>query len=73
MVTSIRHSSRRGSKMALIDFRRDPTAGLNWVMGHARAGKDRIVQKITDAGFRFVEQRPVLRSNYFLVLEKLPG
>jgi ubiquinone/menaquinone biosynthesis C-methylase UbiE len=70
MLSSIRHSLRRGGRMVIIDFRRDPAVSSNWVMGHVRADRNRVIQEITDAGFQFIEEKPILRSNYFLVFEK---
>lgn len=72
MLASMRHALRRGGRMVVIDFRRDPAVSSNWVMGHVRADRNRVIQEITHAGFRFIEEKPVLRTNYFLVFEKSP-
>jgi len=35
-----------------------------------RAGRDTVIEEIQAAGFRFVADRPVLTSNYFLEFQK---
>ena len=71
MLVSIRTALRAGGRMVVIDFRRDPAVSSNWVMGHVRADRNLVIQEITAAGFRFVEEKPILKTNYFLVFEKV--
>ena len=71
MLASIRTVLRAGGRMVVIDFRRDPAVSSNWVMGHVRADRNLVIQEITAAGFRFVEEKPILKTNYFLVFEKV--
>ncbi len=70
MLTSIYKALRPGGKMIVIDFRLDPAISSRWVMGHVRANSDTVIDEITAAGFHFVEEKPVLRTNYFLVFNK---
>ena len=71
MLSSIHASLKPGGKLIIIDFRRDPRHSSRWVMGHVRAGKDTVIKEVTDAGFRLVEDIPLLRTNYYLVFRKL--
>lgn len=73
MMASIHRALRPGGKLVVIDFRRVPGYSSAWVMQHVRAGKDTIIGEIEAAGFRFVEEKPLLRTNYFLVFENKGG
>lgn len=70
MLASIRRALRRNGRLIIIDFRRDPRISTPWVMGHVRAGKDTVISEIRAAGFRLVEDKPVLITNYFLTFAK---
>ncbi len=71
MLSSIRKSLRAGATLIIIDFRRDPQHSSSWVMGHVRAGKDAVIDEITKAGFRLIDDKTLLRTNYYLVFSKL--
>ena len=66
MMRSIRSALKPGASLVVIDFRKIPGVSTPWVMGHVRAGEATVVSEITAAGFRLVEDRDFLRSNYFL-------
>ena len=72
MLSSIYKALRPGGTMIIIDFRRDPAISSRWVMGHVRANRDMVIKEITSTGFDFVEEKPILHTNYFLVFKK-PG
>jgi len=71
MLSSIRKSLRAGGTLIVIDFRRDPQHSSNWVMGHVRAGKDVVIDEITKAGFHLIDDKALLRTNYYLVFRRL--
>jgi predicted methyltransferase len=71
MLSSIRTALKPGARMIIIDFRRDPDRSSSWVMGHVRAGKERVIEEVTGAGFRLLDDKPLLRTNYYLVFSKL--
>jgi predicted methyltransferase len=71
MLSSIHASLKPGGVLIIIDFQRDPRHSSRWVMGHVRAGKDTVIEEVTDAGFRLVDDIPLLRTNYYLVFRKL--
>lgn len=73
MLSSIRRALRDGGTLIVIDFRRNPSFSSSWVMGHVRAGRDTVVDEITRAGFRLVEDKALLRTNYYLVFSKPPS
>ena len=71
MLASVQRALRTGGRLIILDFRRDPRINSPWIMTHVRAGKDAVIREVQAAGFRFVVEKPVLRSNYFLVFEKI--
>ena len=71
MLSSIHEALRPDGTLIVIDFRRDPDVSSSWVMGHVRAGKDVVIDEITKAGFRLTDDKPLLRTNFFLVFRKL--
>lgn len=40
-------------------------------MGHVRASKNRVIEEITRAGFVLIDDKPLLRTNYFLEFRKV--
>jgi predicted methyltransferase len=70
MLGSIRRALKPGGALVVIDFRKRPGLSSPWVMGHVRADKAAVIREIEAAGFRLVEERPILRRNYFLRFEK---
>ncbi len=71
MLSSIHESLRPGARLIVIDFRRDQRYSSRWVMGHVRAGKDAVIDEITRAGFRLIDDKALLRTNYYLVFSRL--
>ena len=71
MLASIHKSLRSGGRLIVIDFGRDPQHSSRWVMGHVRAGKDVVIDEITKAGFRLIDDKALLRTNYYLVFSKI--
>ena len=71
MLSSIHRSLKSNSRLVVIDFRRDPRTSSRWVLGHVRAGKSVVIDEITRAGFRLIDDKPMLRSNYYLVFSRL--
>jgi hypothetical protein len=39
-------------------------------MGHVRGNKTRVIQELQAAGFRLVDDKPLMRSNFFLEFVK---
>ncbi len=71
MLSSIHRSLRPDARLIVIDFRRDPRHSSKWVMGHVRAGKSAVIDEITKAGFRLIDDKALLRTNYYLVFTRL--
>jgi len=69
-LASIHQALRSEGRVIIIDFRRDPRISTNWVMGHVRGNKAQVIQELQAAGFRLVDDIPIMRTNYFLEFVK---
>ena len=56
--------------LVIVDFERKPGQSSAWVMEHVRGGKETVIQEIEAAGFRLLEDRPLMKSNFFLRFTK---
>jgi predicted methyltransferase len=69
-LASIYQALRSEGRVIIIDFRRDPRISSNWVMGHVRGNRAQVIQEMQAAGFRLVDDKPLMRTNYFLEFVK---
>ena len=69
-LASIHQALRKAGRVIIIDFRRDPAISTKWVMGHVRGNKALVIQEMQAAGFRLVDDKPLMRTNYFLEFVK---
>ena len=69
-LASIHQALRSEGRVIIIDFRRDPRISSKWVMGHVRNNKAQVIQEMQAAGFRLVDDKPLMRTNYFLEFVK---
>ena len=69
-LASIHQALRNTGRVIIIDFRRDPRISSNWVMGHVRGNKAQVIQEMQVAGFQLVDDKPLMRTNYFLEFVK---
>jgi len=70
ILASIYRALRSAGRVIIIDFRRDPRISSNWVMGHVRGDKMQVIEEMQAVGFRLVDEKPLLRTNYFLEFVK---
>ena len=70
MLASIHKALRSAGRLIVIDFRKHPGKSSGWVMGHVRANRERVIEEITSAGFILLDDKPLLRVNYFLEFAK---
>lgn len=71
MLASIHKALRSGGRLIVIDFRKHPGKSSDWVMAHVRANKNKVIEEITSAGFAQIDDKPLLRDNYFLEFRKV--
>ncbi len=70
MLASIRRALKPGGRFVVVDFERIPGTSPAWILSHLRAGKEQVIEEIVAAGFRLVEERKLMRENYFLVFAR---
>jgi SAM-dependent methyltransferase len=68
---SIHRALRPGGHLVLIDFHRIEGKSSEWVLGHVRAGQEVFTREIVAAGFKVVEERDILKENYFVRFVKV--
>ncbi len=66
MLASIRRALRAGGTLVVVDFERIPGTSPDWILKHVRGGKEDFRREIEASGFRFSEERKLMRENYFL-------
>lgn len=71
-LASIFKALRPGGRVVLVEFERIEGKTRDWLMNHVRAGKQVFRAEIQDAGFEFVEEKPIddFKENYFLIFQK---
>lgn len=70
MLADIRSALKSHGQLVVIDYEKIPQLSSSWVMSHVRANKAVVIREIEMAGFRLIEDRPLLTENYFLRFEK---
>jgi ubiquinone/menaquinone biosynthesis C-methylase UbiE len=70
MNASLWKALRPGGTLILIDFKRVPGQSAQWVLDHVRAGQEVFTAELEDAGFRKLEELPLLKENYFIRFRK---
>ena len=63
---SIRQALRPDGELVLIDFKRIKGESSDWILNHVRADQQTFVKEVLDAGFRQVEEKSLLKDNYFV-------
>jgi predicted methyltransferase len=56
--------------MVVIDFEKIPGQTHQQRIDHTRADKQTAIREIEAAGFRFVEEKKLMRENYFVVFQR---
>jgi ubiquinone/menaquinone biosynthesis C-methylase UbiE len=67
---SIKRALRPGGRMVVIDFEKIPGETHQQRIDHTRADKQTAIKEIEAAGFRFVEEKKLMRENYFVVFQR---
>jgi predicted methyltransferase len=70
MLQSIRAGLKPGGAFIVVEFERIPGASSERILSHVRAGKETVVKEIEAEGFRMVEERKIMKANYFLRFQK---
>lgn len=70
-LASLHRALRRQGEVLLIDFKREPGVSSDWILNHVRAGQAQVTAEFEAAGFRKVEELPMLKDNYVLRFRKV--
>lgn len=70
MLDSIHRALKPGGTLVVVDFEREESKSSAWVLGHVRAGKHTVIREIEAAGFKLLNDEPLLKENFFLRFEK---
>lgn len=71
MLNSIHRALQPEGRLIVIDYRKIPGVSSEWVMGHMRADRRAVIAEIEAQGFRLIDDKDVLKANYFLVFAKV--
>ena len=63
---SIHRALRPDGELVVIDFKRVPGISSPWVMGHVRAGEEKVIAEITAAGFALSERLDFMQTQFYL-------
>jgi predicted methyltransferase len=66
MLASIHRALKPNGTLVIVDFERIEGASSSWILGHVRADKQTVIAEVEAAGFKLIEDRPLLKDNYFL-------
>ena len=67
---SLRRALRPGGQLIVIDFKLKKGADGEWVRSHVRAGKTTVIEEVTAAGFKLLDEPELMNGQYFLRFEK---
>jgi predicted methyltransferase len=70
MLQSIRAALKPGGTFVVVDFERIPGVTSERVLQHVRAGKETVIREIEAEGFRLIEERKIMKANYFVRFQK---
>ena len=70
-LASLHRALRRNGEVFLIDFKRVPRVSSDWILNHVRAGQEVVTAEFEAAGFKKIEELPLLKDNYTLRFRKV--
>ena len=70
ILQAIRAALKPGGIFIVVDFERIPGVSSERILSHVRAGKETVIKEIEAEGFRMVEEKKILQSNYFVRFQK---
>ena len=71
-LASIRRALRRGGRLIVIDFKKEDAARPDWVNKHVRANKKTVIEEVTKAGFKLIDEPELeMKGQYMLRFEKV--
>jgi len=70
-LASLHRALRNHGEVLLIDFKRVPGVSSDWILSHVRAGQEVVTAEFESAGFKKIEELPLLKDNYVLRFRKI--
>jgi len=70
ILQAIRAALKPGGIFIVVDFERIPGVSSERILSHVRAGKETVIKEVEAEGFRMVEEKKILQSNYFVRFQK---
>lgn len=71
-LASIRKALKPGGRMVVIDYERIPGVTSKARIDHVRVDKKQAISEIEAAGFKLIEEKKLMRENYYLVFGQAP-
>src|SRR5215831_1751587 len=71
-LASIRKALKPGGRMVVIDYERIPGKTSQARIEHVRIDKQQAISEIEAAGFKLLEEKKLMRENYYLVFGQAP-
>jgi ubiquinone/menaquinone biosynthesis C-methylase UbiE len=68
-LASIRKALKPGGRMVVVDYERIPGVTSKERIEHVRVDKPTAIREIESAGFKLVEEKKLMRDNYFVVFQ----
>ncbi len=70
-MASVHRALKADGELVVIDFHRIEGKTKKWLMDHVRAGQEVFTKEIESAGFEQIEEKKLLKENYFLRFRKV--
>jgi len=69
-LASIHQALRPGGRLIVIDFKREEGVSADWVLNHIRAGKETVIEEVTKAGFKLIDEPELMKTQFVLRFKK---
>jgi len=70
MLDSVRRAMRAGGRLIIVDYKKEKGVSPGWVFGHVRADKKTVIDEVTKAGFKFIDEVDLMKNQYVIRFEK---
>ena len=70
ILQAIRAALKPGGTFIVVDFERIPGVSSERILSHVRAGKETVIKEVEAEGFRMVEEKKIMQTNYFVRFQK---
>ena len=70
-LASIHQALRPGGRLVVVDFRREKGVSPDWIMSHVRADKKTVIEEVTAAGFKLIDEPELMKEQYVLRFQRV--